>query len=79
LTKLKHQFLKIPFSVLQVAGFWNKHLQCRELGKTVLYLQVGNQKKLQCEGPVPLYEGLERGGSSVEGGVEQPVVVPSGL
>jgi len=49
------------------------------LGKTVLYLQVGNQKKLQCEGPVPLYGGLERGGSSVEGIVEQPVVVPSGL
>jgi hypothetical protein len=28
---------------------------------------------------VPLYEGLEHGGSSVEEGVEQPAVVPSGL
>ena len=28
---------------------------------------------------MPLYEGLEHGGSSVEEGVEQPARVPSGL
>jgi hypothetical protein len=28
---------------------------------------------------VPLYKGLEHNGSSVEEGVEQPAVVPSGL
>ncbi len=28
---------------------------------------------------MPLYEGLEHGGSSVEKGVEQPAIVPSGL
>jgi hypothetical protein len=36
-------------------------------------------KKLQCGGLVPLFKGLEHSGSSVEEGVEQPVVVPSGL
>ncbi len=34
-------------------------------------------KKLQCRGLVPLYEGLEHGGSSIEEEVEQPAVVPS--
>jgi len=28
---------------------------------------------------VPLYEGLECGGSTVEEGVEHPAIVPSGL
>ncbi len=28
---------------------------------------------------MPLYEGLEHGGSTVEKGVEQPAIVPSGL
>ncbi len=36
-------------------------------------------KKLQCGALVPLYEGLKRGGSFIEEGVEQPAVVPSGL
>jgi hypothetical protein len=51
-----------------------------ESGKTVLYPQlVIRGEKLQCRGIVPLYEGLECGGSSVEEGVEQPAIVPSGL
>ncbi len=48
--------------------------------RLVLYLQlVFRGEKLQCGGLVPLYEGLERGGSSVKEGFEQPAVVPSGL
>ncbi len=64
---------------MRVTGSWNKHLQHRELGKTVLYPQLVSSKKVQCGGLVPLYEGPERGGSSVEEGVEQPARVPSGL
>jgi hypothetical protein len=62
-----------------VPGSWNKCLQRRESGKTVHYPQLVIGKKLQCRGLVPLYEGLEHGGSSVEQGVEQPAIVPSGL
>ena len=54
-------------------------MQFRELGKTLLCPQLVIRKKLQCRGLVPLYEGLEHGGSSVEEGVEQPDVVPSGM
>ena len=35
--------------------------------------------ELQCGGLEPPCESLERGGSSVEEGVEQPAGVPSGL
>ncbi len=64
---------------MRVTGFWNKCLQCRESSKTVLYTQLAIGKKLHCGGLVPMYEGLEHGGSSVEEGVEQPAVAPSGL
>jgi hypothetical protein len=67
------------FLVMQVAGSWNKCLQHIESGKTVLYPQLVIRKKLQWGGLVPLYEGLGHGGSSVEEGVEQPAIVPSGL
>jgi hypothetical protein len=63
-----------------VTGSWNKCLQRREFSKTVIYPQlVIRVKKLQCGGLVPLYEGLERDGSSFEKGVEQPAIGPSGL
>jgi hypothetical protein len=49
-----------------------------ESGKTTLSA-VGDhgdqKKKLQCRGLVPLYEGLEYGGSSIEEGVERPPIV----
>ncbi len=64
---------------MRVTGSWNKCLHHRESGKTVLYPQLVIRKKLQCKGLVPLYEGLDNGGSSVEQGVEQPAIVPSGL
>ncbi len=66
---------------MQATGswFWDKRHQHRESGKTVLYLQLVIRKKLQCRGLVPLYEGLERGGSSVDEGVELSAIVPSGL
>ena len=55
-------------------------LERRESDKAVLYLQlVIRGKKLQCGDLMPLYKGLERGGSSVEDGIEQPAIAPSDL
>jgi hypothetical protein len=64
---------------MRVPGSWNKCLQCRELGKTVLCLQLVMGKNYSAEAWCHCFKGLQCDGSSVEEVVEQPATVPSGL
>ena len=56
------------FFVIRVTGSWNSHFNVESWLDCTLS-SVGEQKK-QCGGLVPLYEGLQCGGSSVKEGVK---------